>query len=87
MYKEEWEELHWAVPLHSICAMVFLLVSCPGEMRGYEVFWTDLGALWYDLTYCGDPEDESAVSWPVVGRFKARRGVADCHMIPISGTT
>ena len=76
----------YAATLH-ICAAMFLLVSCPGGMRGYKVVWTDLGALWYNLTYCGDMEGKYVVSWPVVGQFKARRGVADCYMIPITGTT
>ena len=56
-------------------------------MRGYKVVWTDLGALWYNLTYCGDMEGKYVVSWPVVGQFKARGGVADCYMILIAGTT
>ena len=50
MYEEEWEELSWAMPLYSIYAVMFLLVSCLGGMRGYEVVWTNLGALRYDLT-------------------------------------
>ena len=87
MYEEEWSELGWAIPLHSICSVMFLLVSCLGGMRGYEVVWTDLGALRYDLLYCEDLEDYSAISWPIVGRFKARGGIADCYMIPIAGTT
>ena len=49
--------------------------------------WTNLEALRYDLIYCEDLGDESAISWPIVGRFKARGGVADCYMIPIAGTT
>ena len=61
--------------------------SCLGGMRGYEVVWTDLGALRYDLQYCEDLGDQSAVSWPVVGRFKARGGIADCYMVPIAGET
>ena len=36
-----------------------------------------------------DAEDysASAISWPIVGRFKAHGGVAGCYMIPIAGTT
>ena len=49
--------------------------------------WTDLAALRYDVAYCEASEDETAVSWPIVGRFKARHGVLDCYMIPIAGTT
>ena len=40
------------MPLHSLRSVMFLLVSCLGGMRGYEVVWTDLGALNYDLDYC-----------------------------------
>ena len=40
--------------VRSVCAAMFLLVSCLGGMRGYEVVWTDLGALRYDLQYCED---------------------------------
>ena len=54
-------------------------------MRGYEAVWTDLSALRYDISYCESLGDFEAVSWPIVGRFKARNGVADCCMIPIAG--
>ena len=87
MYEKEWEELGEEMPVISICSLMFLMVSCLGGMRGYEVVWTDLGALSYDLDYCESLGDESAVSWPVVGRFKARGGIADCYMVPIAGTT
>jgi hypothetical protein len=66
---------------------MFLLDSSLGGMRGFEVVWTDLAALWYDVSFCETAEDESAVSWPIVGRFKARHGVMDCYMIPIAGVT
>ena len=55
-------------------------------MRGYEVIWTDLGALRYDVAHCLDREDESTVAWPIVDRSKARNGVLDCFMVPIAGT-
>ena len=75
------------MPLHSLCLVMFLLVSCLGGIRGYEVVWTDLGALNYDLDYCESMNIESVVAWPMVGRFKARGGVADCYIVPIAGTT
>jgi hypothetical protein len=50
-----------------MCACMFLLVSCLGGMRGFEVVWTDLAALRYDIAYCEAAEKDSAVSWPVVG--------------------
>ncbi len=87
MYEDEWQTFYLRMPLISICACMFLLVSSLGCMRGFEVVWTDLAALQYDLAYCEAAEDETAVSWPIVGRFKARRGVLDCYMIPIAGTT
>ena len=66
---------------------MFLLLTCLGGMRGYEAVWTDLAALRYDVEYCEDLEDLSAVSWPIVGRFKAHDGIAGCYMITIAGTT
>jgi len=66
---------------------MFLLVACLGRMRGFEVMWTDLAALRYDVCYCEDQDDYSAIAWPVVGRFKAHNGHAGCYMIPIAGTT
>jgi hypothetical protein len=75
------------IPLESIFSCMFLLLTCLGGMRGYEAVWTDLAALRYDVEYCEDLEDFSAVSWPIVGRFKAHDGIAGCYMIPIAGTT
>ncbi len=47
----------------------------------------DLAALRYDIAYCEATENDSAVSWPVVGRFKAQHGILDCYMFPIAGVT
>jgi hypothetical protein len=66
---------------------MFLLVASLGGMRGFEVMWTDLAALRYDLDYCKDSGDLSAVSWPIVGRFKSHNGILGCYMIPIAGKT
>jgi hypothetical protein len=87
MYEQEWQTYYLQMPLLSISACIFLLVSALGGMRGYEVVWTDLAALLYDVTYCEAAEDDSAVSWPVIGRFKSRHGILDCYMIPIAGVT
>ncbi len=87
MFEEEWQTFNLRIPLRSICACMFLLVSCLGGMRGFKVVWTDLAALRYDIAYCKAAENDSAVSWPVVGRFKARHGILDCYMIPIAGVT
>jgi hypothetical protein len=66
---------------------MILLVSCLGGMRGFKVVWTDLAALRYDIAYCEAAGNNTAVSWPVVGRFKARHVILDCYMIPIAGVT
>ncbi len=87
MFEEEWQTFYLQIPLVSICACMFLLVSSLGGMRGFEVIWTDLAALRYDLAYCEAAEDDSAISWPIAGRFKAWHGVLDCYMIPIAGIT
>ncbi len=49
--------------------------------------WTDLAALRYNIAYCEAAENNSTVSWPAVGIFKARHGILDCYMIPIAGAT
>ena len=87
MYEEEFHAREGPMRHEAICACMFLLVACLGGMRGFEVVWTDLAALRYDVEYCEDLEDYTAVSWPVVGRFKAHDGIAGCYMIPIAGTT
>ena len=86
-YEAEWAVSGFDMPLSTICSVMFLLVSSLGGMRGFEVMWTDLAALRYDLQYCEDVGDYSAVSWPVVGRFKAHDGKLGCYMIPIAGET
>ncbi len=87
MFKEEWQTFNLRISLASISVCMFLLVSCLEGMRGFKVVWTDLAALWYDIAYCEAWENDTAVSWPVVGRFKARHRVLDCYMIPIAGVT
>ena len=87
MYEQEYQELGDNMPFESISACMFLLLTCLGGMRGYEAVWTDLATLRYDVEFCEANEDDSAVAWPIVGRFKAHHGVAGCYMIPIAGTT
>jgi hypothetical protein len=87
MFEEEWDTYYLQIFLLSICACMFLLETCLGGMRGFEVVWTDLAALRYDIAYCEAAEDNTVVSWPVVGRFKAGQGISDCYMIPIAGVT
>ena len=45
MYEEEWQTYYLRMLLLSVGACMFLLVSCLGGMRGFEVVWTDLAAL------------------------------------------
>jgi hypothetical protein len=87
LFEEEWQTFYLRIPLRSIGACMFLLVSCLGGMRGFKVVRTDLAALRYDIAYCKAAEDNSAVSWPVVGRFTAQHGILNCYMIPIAGVT
>ena len=87
MYEDEYQDATTAMSLNSICACMFLLLTCLGGMRGYEAMWTDLSGLHYDVEYCEELDDFSAVSWPIVGRFKSHSGRAGCYMIPIAGTT
>jgi hypothetical protein len=87
MFEQEWQTYYLDIPLTSLCACMFLLVSSLGGMQCFEVVWTNLAALCYDMSYCETAEDKTAVSWPIVGRFKAWHGVLDCYMIPIAGVT
>jgi hypothetical protein len=86
-YELEWQKHGYTIPLGIISSCMFLLVSCLGGMRGFEVMWTDLAALRYDVGFCEDNHDFSAIAWPVVGRFKAHDGQLGCYMVPIAGTT
>jgi hypothetical protein len=86
-YEEEWNNPEKEMPLKKLCSCMFLLVSSLGGMRGFEVMWTDLAALRYDLEYCEDIGNTSAVSWPIMGHFKAHNGLLCCYMIPIAGKT
>ena len=63
----------------------YVEIASPHPLRKKSL--TDLAALRYDIDYCNEREDESGISWSIVGRFKARNGVLDCYMIPIAGTT
>ena len=40
MYEEEWQTYYLQMPLLSVYACMFLLVSCLGGMQGFEVVWT-----------------------------------------------
>jgi hypothetical protein len=71
MFEQEWQMNYLEMSLHSLSSCMFLLVSSLGGMQGFEVVWTNLAALRYDLSYCEAAEDDTAISWPIVGRFKA----------------
>ena len=86
-YEQEWQRDGYNMSIEHMCSFMFLLVSCLGGKRGFKVMWTDLAALRYDLLYCKDRGDFSAIFWPVVGRFKAHDGQLGCYLIPIAGTT
>ena len=75
------------MPHHSICACMFLLVTCLGGMRGYEATWTDESGLHYEIEICEKSEDYPAVSWPIVRCFKSHAGITGCYMILIVGET
>lgn len=88
-FELEWErqEELGSIDLQWLSAVMFLLVSSFGGMRGYEVVWTDLAALLHDIQRCELEEDYTGVGWPLVGRFKMEGGGIGGHVIPIAGTT
>ena len=87
MYEDKYQDVTTAMSLNYICACIFFLLTCLGGIRGYKSMWTDLSGLCYDVEYCKEFEDFSAVSWPIVGRFKSYVGQAGRYMISIAGTT
>ena len=50
MYETEWVELEFGMPMESMCACMFLLLTCLGGMRGFEAVWINLAALRYDAS-------------------------------------
>ena len=56
---------------------MFLLVTFLGGMQEFEVVWMDLTALSYNIAHCESAKNDTAVSWPIVGPFKGRRGILD----------
>ncbi len=65
MYEEEWQTYYVRMPLVLVCACMFLLVSCLGGMQGFEVVWTDLAALQYDIAIARVPR----MTWLSLGRM------------------
>ena len=86
-FEQQFQDEGYLMPVRDMEAALFLIISCMGGFRGYEVVWTDLGALRYDVSYCEEIGDETAVAWPVTGRFKNEQGSWNHYMIPIAGVT
>ena len=57
MYEAEYEDEGVEMSHESLCSCMFLLCLCLGGMRGFEVVWTDLAALRYDVGYCEEMDD------------------------------
>ena len=66
-----------------VCLAMFLIASCMGGFCGYETVWMDLAAMRYDLEYWNQQNNKSAISWPLVGRFKSGHSHIGCYMILI----
>jgi hypothetical protein len=50
--EQEWVQEDLNINLMILSACMLLLVSCLGGTRGFEIMWTNLAALRYDLNYC-----------------------------------
>jgi hypothetical protein len=87
LFEDQFQAEGYQMPVADMEAALFFIASCTGGFRGYETVWTDLGALRYDLQYCEEKDDYSAVAWPVTGRFKNEHGAWNHYIIPIAGTT
>jgi hypothetical protein len=87
LFEDQFQAEGYQMPVEDMEAALFFIASCTGGFRGYETVWTDLGALRYDLQYCEEKDDYSAVAWPVTGRFKNEHGAWNHYIIPIAGTT
>ena len=48
-YEEELCDLGLALPIESLCSCVFLLLTCPGYMQGYEVVLRNFSAIQQDV--------------------------------------
>ena len=62
MYESEYEEEGLEMSHESLSSCMFLLCACLGGMRGFEVVWTDLAALRYDVGYCEEMDDHSVIA-------------------------
>ena len=87
MFEDQFQREGYTMPVRDFEAAIFFIIACTGGFRGYEVVWTDLAALRYDMEYNEDRNDYTAVAWPVTGRFKNERGRWNHYMIPIAGVT
>lgn len=81
------ENPEYNMPMGALGTFMSLLVTCLGGIQVFEDTLTDLAALRYDLLYCEELGDHSAVALSVVGCFKGHELQLHCYMIPITGTT
>ena len=60
MYEVEWQSTgYYTMPMESMYSVMLLLVLCLGGLRGFEVMWTDLAALRYDVSFCNELDDDT----------------------------
>jgi hypothetical protein len=86
-FEQEFQVMGYTMPIRDMEAAMFFIATCFGGFRGFETVWTDLAALRYDVRYCEERDDLSAVAWPVTGRFKNQHGLWGHYYIPIAGVT
>lgn len=87
MYEDNFQQEGFNMSILTFEAAMFFMISCFGGFRGFETVWTDLAALRYDVQFCEDTDDYTAVAWPVTGRFKNEKGMWGHYYIPIAGIT
>ena len=55
-YEQEWATHDFNMDLKAISMCMFLLVSSLGGVHGFEVMWTDLDVVRFDLNFCKEQE-------------------------------
>lgn len=83
MYEDNFQQEGFNMNISTFEAAMFFMISCFGGFRGFETVWTDLAALRYDVQFCEETDDFTAVAWPVTGRFKMRRVCGDITTYPL----
>jgi hypothetical protein len=87
MFEKQFLQEGYTMAVRDMEAALFFIATCIGGFRGYETVWTDLAALRYDVQYCEEQDDFTAVAWPVTGRFKSEHGAWNHYIIPMAGVT